>query len=70
MLNIYKVKYLIEKRLQSDKYNALNPDHAAQLATEYLKSAYPLAKTRIVRIECLGPPPGKIDYGAIEWKDF
>lgn len=63
MLNIYKVKYLIGNRLQSDKYNALNPDHAAQLATEYLKSVYPLVKTKIVRIECLGRPPGSTNYG-------
>ena len=70
MLNIYKVKYLIGSRLQTDKYNALNPDHAAQLATEHLRTAYPLCKTRIVKIECLGLPPGSTDCGGTECSEL
>ena len=70
MLNIYKVKYLIGSRLQTDKYNALIPDHAAQLATEHLRTAYPLCKTRIVKIECLGRPPGSTDCGGTECSEL
>ncbi|SVB06973.1 uncharacterized protein METZ01_LOCUS159827 [marine metagenome] len=54
MLNRYKVKSLIGKRAQTDVYNALNPDHAAQLATEHLRTSYPLCQTKIIKIEYLG----------------
>ena len=53
MLNRYKVKCLVDSRSQIDVYHALNPDHAAQLATEHLRTSYPLSQTKIIRIECM-----------------
>lgn len=66
MLTRFKVTCNIAGRTQDDIYNANNPDHACTLAKQHLDSVYPLTKTRIVQVVCIGPEP----YGEEPWPKY